>query len=317
MKDRFVGALVGAAIGDSMGMCVEEITFNEVILHYGGKITDLCEPHPQSPANFLKKGETSSEFEIVKIVAQSIVEKGRLDVKDIVERYLKWFSQEEKHNYIDPSFLTSLQAIQHGEDPEKGGSSIEGALPAIPIGMYHYTNPVLAVEGTKAVVMITHKNEVVLDVASALAVAIGEILQGRFYLEDEYPYFIELLKTFVSLEETKEYLDRVLSLLRQDADYETAINVLGNGSFALEAFSLALFIFLKTPSSFEETVINAVNSYGDFGGDTDAVALIAGAFAGANNGEEEIPQRWKEALKDYEEIKELGEKLYQVAQHSH
>ena len=315
MKERFIGTLLGSAIGDSMGMCVEELTFDDVILHFGGKITDLCEPHPSSPANFLKKGETTSEFEIVKIVAESLANKGRLDVKDIIERYLDWYENEEVHNYIDPYFLVSLEEIKQGKDPRRGGSSIEGALPAIPIGMFHYTNPVLAVEGTKAVVMITHKNEIVLDVASALAVAIGELMQGKFYLEDEYPYFIELLKTFVSLEDTKQYLDKVNLLIKENADYETAINVLGNGSFALEAFSQALFIFLKTPSSVENTIINAVNSYGDFGGDTDAIALISGALAGAYNGEEAIPDRWKKSLKNYDNIVKLGEKLYNVAMH--
>ena len=298
-----------------MGMCVEELPFDEVILHYGGKITDFCEPHPSSPANFLRKGETTSEFEIVKIVAESLASRGRLDIKDIIERYLDWYEKEELHNYVDPYFLVSLEEIKQGKDPKRGGSSIEGALPAIPIGMFHYTNPVLAVEGAKAVVMITHKNEIVLDVASVLSVSIGELMQGKFYLEDEYPYFIELLKTFVSLDETKEYLDKINLLVKENADYETAINVLGNGSFALEALSQALFIFLKTPSSVENTIINAVNSYGDFGGDTDAIALIAGAFAGAYNGEEAIPERWKKSLKDYEQIVKLGERLYSVAMH--
>lgn len=315
MRDRFTGALLGCAIGDSMGMCVEELPFDKVILHYGGKITDLCEPHPSSPANFLRKGETTSEFEIIRIVAESLSSREKLDTKDIIERYLEWYEKEELHNYVDPYFLISLEKIRQGKDPNRGGSSIEGALVAIPIGMFHYTNPVLAVEGAKAIVMITHKNEIVLDVASVLAVAIGELMQGKFYLEDEYPYFIELLKTFVSLEETKEYLDKINLLIKECADYETAINVLGNGSFALEAFSQALFVFLKTPLSVENTIINAVNSYGDFGGDTDAIALIAGALAGAYNGEEAIPDKWKKSLKDYNKIVKLGEKLYNVAMH--
>ena len=316
MKNKFIGTLLGAAIGDSMGMCVEELPMDEVIMHYGDKITDLCEPHPSSPANFLRKGETSSEFEIVKIVAESIATRGRIDVRDIIERYLEWYEKEELHNYVDPSFLVSLEEIKQGRDPQRGGSSIEGALPAIPIGMYHYTNPVLAVEATKAVVMITHKNEFVLDAASVIAVAIGEILQGKFYLEEEFPYFIELLKTFVQKEETKYYLDKVEQLLKEDASYERAIEELDNGSFALEALSLALFIFLKTPYDFKSVVINAVNSYGYYGGDTDAIALLAGAFAGGYNGDEAIPENWKKGLKNYEEIVKLAERLYQVAQHN-
>ncbi|WP_457643340.1 ADP-ribosylglycohydrolase family protein [Persephonella sp.] len=315
MKNRFIGTLLGAAIGDSMGMCVEEIPMDEVILHYGDKITDLCEPHPASPANFLRKGETSSEFEIVKMVAQSLAEKKRLDIRDIIERYIRWYEQEELHSYVDPYFLVAVEAIKEGREIERGGSSVEGILPAIPVGMYHYTNPILAVEGTKAVVMLTHRNEIALDAASALAVAVGESLQARFYLQDEYGYFIELLKTFVSKDETKFYLERVKTLLDRDATYEEAIDEIGNGSYALEAFSQALFIFLKTPEDPENVIINAVNAYGNYGGDTDSIGLIAGALAGAYNGEEKLPAIWRTKLVKYKEIVELADKLYRVALH--
>lgn len=315
MKNRFRGALLGAAVGDSMGMCVEEIPIDEVIMHYGDKIKDLCNPHPASPASFLRKGETSSEFAIVQMVATSLVEKGRLDIKDIIEKYIEWEEKEELHNYIDPHFLVAVEALKEGKEISKGGFSIEGTLPAIPIGMYHYANPILAIEATKAVVMLTHRHEIVLDVASAMAVAIGEILQGKFYLEDEYPYFLQFLKTFVSQKDTIKYLDKIEMLLKEDVSYEEAIDELGNGSFALEAFSQALFIFLKTPSSTKNTVINAVNSYGNYGGDTDSIGLIAGAFAGAYNGEESIPDKWKKGLKNYKEIVKIGEKLYLISPH--
>jgi len=315
LKNRFRGALVGAAVGDSMGMCVEEIPFDEVILHYGDKITNICEPHPASPASYLKAGETSSEFEIVKIIAESLSDKKMLDIKDIIERYIIWEEKEELHSYVDPYFLLAVDALKNGREIERGGSSIEGALPAIPLGMYHYTNPVLAVEGTKAVVMLTHRNEIVIDTASVLAVAIGELLQGKFYLEDEYHYFIKLLKTFVQKDETRFYLDRVETLIRKDASYEDAVNELGNGSYALEALSQALFIFLKTPGNTENVIIHAVNSYGNYGGDTDSIGLIAGALAGAYNSEESIPSRWKVALKNYIEIVKLADRLYTVAQH--
>jgi ADP-ribosylglycohydrolase len=315
LKNKFVGTLLGAAIGDSMGMCVEELPIDEVVLHYGDKIKDLCEPHPASPASFLKKGETSSEFEIVKMIASSLAERGRLDIRDIIERYLEWEEKEEIHNYVDPHFLVAVEALKEGKEISKGGFSIEGALPAIPVGMYHYTNPSLAVEGAKAIVMLTHRHEIVIDVASLIAVAISEILQSKFYLEDEYHYFLQLLKTFATQKETLQYLDKVEKLLKEDASYDKAINELGNGSFALEAFSQALFIFLKTPSNTENIIIHAVNSYGYYGGDTDSIGLLAGAFAGAYNGEESIPESWKKGLKYYKEIVKIAEKLYKESKH--
>ncbi|WP_457623402.1 ADP-ribosylglycohydrolase family protein [Persephonella sp.] len=315
MKNKFRGTLVGAAIGDSMGMCVEEIPFDEVILHYGDKITNICEPHPASPASHLHAGETSSEFEIIKIITESLISKKGIDIKDIIRRYIEWEEKEEIHNYVDPYFLLAVDALKKGKELERGGNSIEGALPGIPIGMFHYTNPILAVEGTKAVVMLTHRNEIVIDSASVLSVAVGELLQGRFYIEDEYPYFIELLKTFVQNEESKKYLDKVKNLVDRKATVEEAIENLGNGSYALEALSLSLFIFIINSSDTEKVIIDSVNSYGNYGGDTDSIALIAGALAGAYNSEESIPSRWKVSLKKYPEIVKLAEKLYHVVKH--
>lgn len=315
MEEKFVGTLLGAAIGDSLGMTVEELPVDEVILHYGDKVKDLVDPHPSSPSNFLKAGENTSEFDIVMLVAKSIAEKGRIDIQDIIYRYVEWEEKEELHNYIDPYFLIAIHNLKNGIEIDRSSSSIEGALPAIPVGMFHYKNPILAVEGSKAIVMLTHRNEIVLDTASVIAVAIGELIQGRFYLPEETEYFIKLLETFVKKEETKSYLRKVLNLIKEDASYEKAINELGNGNFALEALSQALFIFLKTPENVEEAIINASNCYGYYGGDTDSIALLTGAFVGAYNGNEDFPERWINNLKRYNEIVEVARKLEKVAIH--
>jgi ADP-ribosylglycohydrolase len=313
MKNKFRGLLVGSAVGDSLGMCVEELPKEEVHKFYGDEIRYILDPHPSSPACFQKAGETSSEFEIIKMVAKSLVERKMLDVKDIIKKYIEFEENEAIHNYVDTHFLMSIRNIKMGLEPETTGTSIEGALPAIPIGAYHFINPILAVEGTKAVVMITHKNQYILDVASAMAVAVGQLILENYDLEEEYDKFIDMLKEFTTLQETKDYLENVKQLLNKNTDYEEAIYILGNGSFCLEAFSQALFIFLKTPRDTEKVIIKSANSYGDFGGDTDAISLIASAFAGAYNGEETIPPYLKLKLKNYHEIVKLADDLYNVA----
>jgi len=55
-------------------------------------------------------------------------------------------------------------------------------------------------------------------------------------------------------------------------------------------------------------LIETVNS----GGDTDTNGAIVGALLGTFNGIDEIPDRWKTKLENYEMIKNLGSKLYEV-----
>ncbi len=313
-KSKIRGVLLGAAIGDSLGMCVEELTKDEVSNFYGERLETVLKPHPKSPACFQEAGETSSEFELIKIITQSLVEKRYLDVKDIISKYIKFKNEEHRHKYIDYHFLEAVKLLEEGIEPRNISSHIEGSLPAIPVGVFHYKNPVLAVEGSKTVVMLTYKNRYVIDVASALGFIMIQLITENYELEEEYDSFIEIIKDFVVLKDTKEYLEQVKRLLKDDISVDEAIYILGNGSFALEAFSLALFIFLKTPRNSQQAILNAVNSYGDIGGDTDAIGLIVGSFVGAYNGEESLPNHWKLRLKEYEEIVHLADKFYSLIQ---
>lgn len=315
MIEKFRGTLLGAAIGDTLGMMVEELPVDEVILYYGDIVKDIREPHPSSPSYFLRPGENTSEFDIIMIVTKSLIEKQRIDVRDIIEKYIHWKGKSEIHTYIDPNFLLAIDYLIEGKELEKTGLAVDHILPAIPIGLYHYKNPHLAAEASKAVVMITSRNENVIDCSAMLSAGISELVENRFYLEEEWGYFLKFLETFAKHNLTKKYLHSVKNLLKEDATVEKAINQLGNGSFCLEAFFLSLFIFLKYHQDPEKAIIHAANSYSYYGGDTDSVAMLTGAMVGAYHGDDLLPNRWKDKLMGYNNIIENAEKLYQVALH--
>lgn len=315
MVEKFRGTLVAAAIGDTLGMMVEELPLDEVVLYYGDMVREIREPHPSSPSYFLRPGENTSEFEIIMLITKSLIEKKRIDVRDIIERYIQWKEKGEIHTYIDPNFLLAIDYLLEGKELEKTGSTVDHILPAIPIGLYHYKNPHLAAEASKAVVMITSRNQTVIDCGAMLSAAISELVENRFYLTDEWEYFIKLLETFTVNNQTKKYLHKVKTLLREEATLEKAINEIGNGSYCLEAFSLALFIFLRFHTNPEEAIVHAANSYGYYGGDTDSIALLTAAMVGAYHGDESIPEKWKEKLINYSSIIDNAQKLYEVALH--
>lgn len=50
------------------------------------------------------------------------------------------------------------------------------------------------------------------------------------------------------------------------------------------------------------------------GGDTDTVALIVGALAGAYHGASKLPARWVENLENREEVEKLAEAIIQLWQ---
>lgn len=67
-----------------------------------------------------------------------------------------------------------------------------------------------------------------------------------------------------------------------------AARVLGNGTPSEQSVPLAIFCFLRWAPDFEAVVTNAVLA----GGDTDTIAAMSGALAGAFAGEEAIPAKW-------------------------
>ncbi len=66
------------------------------------------------------------------------------------------------------------------------------------------------------------------------------------------------------------------------------------------------FASLQTDSGFERTIMYAIST----GGDTDTIASMAGAIAGAYYGIEAIPRRWIEHCEGTQDAIALAEKLH-------
>ena len=61
-------------------------------------------------------------------------------------------------------------------------------------------------------------------------------------------------------------------------------------------------------NDFQRTLIYAVS----LGGDTDTIASMAGAIAGALYGMESIPEKWSDACEATETARQLAEKLHEI-----
>ena len=87
--DRAKGALVGLALGDALGTTLE----------FAGRdtkppVTDLVGGGPFGRA----AGEWTDDTSMALCLAESLLERGLLDVHDLMERFLRWY--EEGHNSV-------------------------------------------------------------------------------------------------------------------------------------------------------------------------------------------------------------------------
>ncbi|ADO44889.1 ADP-ribosylation/Crystallin J1 [Hydrogenobacter thermophilus TK-6] len=319
LRSKFRGTLLGAALGDAIGKCVEDITKEEVYDFYGSRVEGFVEPHPLSPSYGSHPEEISDETKITLILLESVVDKKAIDPQDFYKRLILWREDEKSHRYPDPALLTALDLLSSGISLEEAGfssASVEGILRCIVVGLFHFYNPLLASEGARLVSIMTHRSPEVYDASAVLAVMISNLIRDAYHLDnlDERVKLLEELKLFVKHDRHKTYLDRVAELLQEGADLERAINTLGNSTYVFESLPLSLFIFLSNIDEPMKALWDAVNSYGDFGGDTDAIGYLVGAYLGAYLGQEIFPLDLVENLENSGYYISLADKLYHVVE---
>ncbi len=317
LRDKIRGAIVGGALGDAIGKCVEDVVEQEVYEFYGGPVRGFVSPHPSSPAYGQLPEETSDETTVVRLLLESVVKKKAIDIQDFLRRLILWYEDEPSHRYPDPTLLTSVDLLSRGIDPATHGltsSSVEGILRSLVVGLFHYYNPELSAEGSKLVSLLTHRSQAVLDGSAVFGASISYLLMEEFNLLDfnERIRFLNALRKFVSDRRHDRTLELVQELLYEQADVDTAIRNIGNGSFVFEALPLSLFIFLSYIEDPMEGFWRAVNSYGEYGGDTDAIGFLVGSMVGAYHGERVFPKHLLENLENYSLYSELADKLYDI-----
>uniref|UniRef100_A0A3Q4GWG2 ADP-ribosylhydrolase ARH3 n=1 Tax=Neolamprologus brichardi TaxID=32507 RepID=A0A3Q4GWG2_NEOBR len=142
-----------------------------------------------------------------------------------------------------------------------------------------------------------------------------------FRKRPKYVYIFNVC--FCSLKEAEkpfcERLHRIRDLMdRSKVSIEEVISELGNGIAALHSVPTAIFCVLHClqpreclPESYggvERTIAYSLA----LGGDTDTIACMAGAIAGAHYGIETIPQSWIRCCEGVEDADQYAERLYKL-----
>ncbi len=298
LRERVEGSIFGGVIGDALGTLVEEMDRETVKKAYGGPIIDFREPSPLSVCPYLKKGQYSHESQVFMMALEVYAEKGYFDENLYVEKLVEWVKDEKSHRYPAGSHLNAALSYAAGLEPDEArvkACDIDGAIPSAAAGLFRWDNSYDAYSEGRYIASVTHDDEALVDTGGVLAVAVSEIVSGRVILstEEDQLGFVEILREFAQTQMVRSYLDLLYQALNESAKtIDDVILLLGNGSFALEAFSLALYISMKNATSFRKAVLAAVNSYGEFGGDTDAVAFVTGVMVGGYLGVSAIPSEW-------------------------
>jgi poly(ADP-ribose) glycohydrolase ARH3 len=298
LRSKFVGALLGTAVGDALGAPVEGWTFKEVqSIHLGGMRWPM------------RSGRYTDDTEMMIGVAESLIRRKGFEGEDMARTFIQNYDPARGYGPGTEKAVQRLRAGAHWSEASKavfGGAGSYGngaAMRIAPVGLFYYDDLNLLRMVAYQASQITHAHELGKEGAALQAVAVAFAVRG------ERIGMVDALKGFVHHEVYKTKLQRLEALLATAANGEAIIAELGTGEAAFESVPTAIYAFLRF-ASFEASVTYAVS----LGGDSDTIGAMTGAISGAYYGEEAIPVEWLERLeagaKGRRYITRLAEELY-------
>jgi poly(ADP-ribose) glycohydrolase ARH3 len=305
LKSKFLGCLVGTAIGDALGAGQEGSGMSR-----SEDIGSLAEKMEQ----LIYTDDTHMTIGI----AESLIESKGFDGEHMAQTFIRNYEDEPWRGY-GPGPPIIFQMIKSGEAWYSAASGLYGggsfgngsAMRVAPVGLLYSRNPEKLREIAYQSSSITHSHELGREGAALQACAVALALSMPSDEEIDREVFLSRLQDFIQDRLYKEKVAQIRELLGEQ-DKVNVVAVLGNGIEAPRSVPTAIYCFLRQPQSYKDTVIYAIS----LGGDTDTIAAMAGAISGAYLGVEAIPSEWRAKLENREYIEALAEKLLHIANFS-
>ena len=289
-KDRVLGGLWGAVIGDALGVPVE---FRSRALVQSNPVTDLREFGTYNQP----KGTWSDDSSLMLCTADSLLRQS-FDTADMGQRFVQWMEGKlwtpwGKVFDIGGATRTALCRIRQGIPAEKAGGVDEGSngngslMRILPIALrFADESPERLLELAHRASAITHRHPRSQLACGFYCLLVARLLKGdapaaahaatvraasEFYRQP--PFTSELAK-----------FEKVFSLKLATLP-ESEISSSG---YVVDTLTASVWCLL-TSKGYRETVLKAVN----LGGDTDTTGIVAGGLAGVHFGLEHVPEDWR------------------------
>jgi len=297
LKSKFVGCLVGSAVGDALGSSLEGLETSELKIEEGFS------------------GRWTDDTHMMIGVAESLIEKDGFDGSHMAQTFIRNYEREPWRGYaIGPPrvFRWIRSGVAWNEAAKRlfGGAGSYGngaAMRVAPVGILYRDDPEQMRSVAYGQSQITHTHELGKEGAALQAYAVALAVNADSSFELDPSTFLEELKDFTRVEAYRRKLEAAERLL-METERLRVVEELGNGVEAYNSVPTAIYSFVRNCQSFEKSLLYAVS----LGGDTDTIGAMAGAICGAYRGVEDIPERWKIGLERRPYIERLAEKLLEI-----
>ena len=341
IRDRAAGAVIGALVGDGLGLGPHwYYDIEEMRRDYGSWVTGYTDPKPHRYHAGLKAGQLSQAGIILLMLLRSVVENGRYVGEDFCRRLdEELFPQLDGKPFGGPGGYTSQsireawrrRVVEKKSWKETGGhaDTTEAAERALVLAVRYAKSPARVAQTVASNCILTQADAAIVAMTTAYCCVLALLVQGEKldpFLSDK---LMELSKKgelpfpgdpdrprsgrFSSPDAllTPSYIAE--AALDPDIRIEPAwkVSIVYAMPCAIyHQLPAAYYLTARFPNDFEQAVLNAING----GGQNQARAILTGALVGAQVGLAGIPQRFLDGLENTSELTRLAEKLGEQAE---
>lgn len=315
LRDRIHASLALAGMGDALGAPTEQWSIDEISAAHGGLVTRFETPPPDTFAGVHhgRRAEVTDDASQMYYLARALVAaQGRLDTPGWVACLLDWVATSPKAGFMGPSTAGIVKALQEGADLAGvgvigqsrrkltgQGTTNGAAMRVAPAGLLHPGDLDAACQQALATCLPSHDTEVAISAACSIAAAVaqalvsttlapvleaarhgarrGEALARRHGRQVAGPSYLARLEAALDIA-SREH-DDLAFLRRLEA-------LVGNSVLAAESVPAAVGILAYAGGDPLRSIALAASA----GNDTDSIATMAGAIAGALHGTAALPQ---------------------------
>lgn len=296
--DRAMGALLGLAVGDALGMPTQSLSRAAITERYGvvDRLLDGADDQPIAPK--LPAGTVTDDTEQALLLARILLDHGgHVPARVFAGALEAWEQDMIRRGSLDllgPSTRRALTRLADGEPPElagRDGVTNGAAMRVAPVGIAHAGPRLLDAVVESAVV--THHTAPGIAAAAAVAAAVSAGVSGAG-LPAALDAALDAARAgarrggWAAGADVAARLDvafRVLPGLDRVALADTVVDVVGTSVTATESVVAALGLAAALGEDPRAALVTAAS----LGGDTDTVAAICGAVLGAVHGAAALP----------------------------
>lgn len=330
-KDRAMGAIMGALIGDAMGLgCHWYYDLSQLQADYGNWVSEYTSSKTDRKDRFaniarlryeagLRAGDVSQTGQVTILLLESLAERGTYDEGDFTSRLDAFLETIDgtpfSGRYTDWAMRDVWQQRKSGIDWQKVGSTAdtsEAAMRSAILAARFFKDPERLAKVGYQNIRLTHRDPAIVGQSLSFALTVSGLIDDPAL--SGIGEHMSKLANQVGIRELVPSYDCLTQVANGAVAVSSGVSV-EPASLVASMYGLACtlgfmlpaayYLIHRYPEDFEMAVLSAVNG----GGNNMARAALTGALSGAMVGLTGIPERFVSGLKDSDRLIRLAEKV--------